>query len=87
MKARYKVIVDEFASEIQLGHLPAGSRLPTHRALASERAISLATATRIYSELEAMGLVRGETGRGTLSGKFCSHWDQVMINSELHQMC
>lgn len=65
MKARYKVIVDEFASAIQLGHLPAGTRLPTHRALASERAISLATATRIYSELEAMGLVRGETGRGT----------------------
>lgn len=65
MKARYKIVVDELASAIQLGHLPAGTRLPTHRALASERAISLATATRIYSELESMGLVRGETGRGT----------------------
>ncbi|MEQ4453190.1 PLP-dependent aminotransferase family protein [Kosakonia sp. YIM B13605] len=65
MKARYKAIVDSFASAIREGHLPAGSRLPTHRALSVEKQISLATATRVYAELESMGLVSGETGRGT----------------------
>ncbi len=65
MATRYKAIVDELAVAIRHGLLPAGSQLPTHRQLAKSRRISLATATRIYSELSAMGLVSGETGRGT----------------------
>ncbi|ENZ7809010.1 TPA: PLP-dependent aminotransferase family protein [Klebsiella pneumoniae] len=65
MKARYKAVVDRYAQAIRSGQLPAGSRLPTHRALAAGERISLATATRVYRELEEMGLVSGETGRGT----------------------
>lgn len=65
MKARYKTLVDAYAQAIRSGKLMAGSRLPTHRQLAAEHHISLATATRVYAELEAMGLVSGETGRGT----------------------
>ncbi len=65
MKARYKAVVDRYAQAIRSGQLPAGSRLPTHRILAAGERISLATATRIYRELEEMGLVSGETGRGT----------------------
>lgn len=65
MKARYKTLVDEFAQAIRTGKQAAGSRLPTHRQLSAQRGISLATATRVYAELEAMGLVSGETGRGT----------------------
>ncbi|MEU0034188.1 PLP-dependent aminotransferase family protein [Streptomyces sp. NPDC006333] len=61
----YEAIVDEFAASIRSGSLPAGTRLPTHRALARERRIALATATRVYAELAAMGLVVGEPGRGT----------------------
>lgn len=61
----YKAIVDEFAASIRSGALPAGTRLPTHRALTRERRIALATATRVYAELAAMGLVVGEPGRGT----------------------
>ncbi len=47
------------------GRLPAGTRLPTHRQLAAREGIALVTATRVYAELEAMGLVSGEQGRGT----------------------
>jgi DNA-binding transcriptional MocR family regulator len=65
MKARYKIIVDKLAELIRSGEIPAGSQLPTHRKLAAQEHISLATATRVYSELEIMGLVSGETGRGT----------------------
>lgn len=61
----YKAIVEEFAASIRSGTLPAGTRLPTHRALTRERRIALATATRVYAELAAMGLVVGEPGRGT----------------------
>ncbi|WP_324789753.1 PLP-dependent aminotransferase family protein [Streptomyces sp. H51] len=61
----YRAVVDEFAGAIRSGAIPAGARLPTHRALARERRIALATATRVYAELAALGLVMGEPGRGT----------------------
>ncbi len=64
-RARYKHVVDRLAADIRGGHLTPGTRLPTHRQLALEHGIALATATRIYAELENMGLVSGETGRGT----------------------
>lgn len=64
-QARYKQLVDEFAAEIRSGRLPPGTRLPTHRQLATKKRLALVTATRVYAELEAMGLVSGETGRGT----------------------
>jgi DNA-binding transcriptional MocR family regulator len=65
MKNRYKGLVDRYAAAIRSGTLTAGTQLPTHRRLAAEQKVSLATATRVYSELELMGLVSGETGRGT----------------------
>lgn len=64
-RARYKQLVDAFATRIRAGSLRPGTRLPTHRQLANEHGLALATATRVYAELEAMGLVSGETGRGT----------------------
>jgi len=63
--ARYKVVVDAFASDIRAGHLAAGTRLPTHRELATREHMALVTASRVYAELEAMGLVSSEQGRGT----------------------
>jgi DNA-binding transcriptional MocR family regulator len=63
--ARYKVVVDAFASDIRAGRLPSGTRLPTHRRLAAREGIALVTASRVYAELEAMGLVSAEQGRGT----------------------
>ena len=63
--ARYKTLVDALAAEIREGRLAPGTRLPTHRELAAREGLALVTATRVYAELEAMGLVSGETGRGT----------------------
>ncbi|WP_293775942.1 PLP-dependent aminotransferase family protein [uncultured Oxalicibacterium sp.] len=63
--ARYKTLVDRFVADIRAGRLPPGTRLPTHRNLAAREKLALVTATRVYAELEAMGLVSGETGRGT----------------------
>ncbi len=64
-RARYKSLVDTFAQAIRSGQMDPGTRLPTHRQLAASHGLALATATRVYAELEAMGLVSGETGRGT----------------------
>lgn len=64
-RSRYKSLVDTFAADIRSGRLPPGTRLPTHRQLATTEGLALVTASRVYAELEAMGLVSGETGRGT----------------------
>src|SRR5579859_1988884 len=63
--SRYQAVVDAFAADIRSGRLPAGTRLPTHRQLAALEGIALVTASRVYAELEAVGLVSGEQGRGT----------------------
>src|ERR1700735_93560 len=63
--SRYQAVVDALASDIRAGRLPAGTRLPTHRRLAAREGIAVATAARVYAELEAIGLVSGEQGRGT----------------------
>src|SRR4051812_3293183 len=63
--SRYKSVVDAMAADIRAGRLPAGTRLPTHRRLAATEGLAVMTASRVYAELEAMGLVSGETGRGT----------------------
>lgn len=64
-RIRYKRLVDQFAGKIRSGELPPATQLPTIRALMQSERIALATALRVYHELEAIGLVVGETGRGT----------------------
>ncbi|MEZ0113295.1 DNA-binding transcriptional MocR family regulator [Catenulispora sp. EB89] len=61
----YKTIADELAAAIRSGDLPAGTRLPTHRELARDRGVAVATISRVYAQLTAAGLVSGEIGRGT----------------------
>ena len=64
-RSRYKSLVDAFAADIRSARLAPGTRLPTHRQLAASEGLALVTASRVYAELEAMGLVSGEAGRGT----------------------
>lgn len=61
---RYRAIADELAAAIRAGTLAPGTRLPTHRDLARDRGVALATAGKVYAELSAAGLVAGEPGRG-----------------------
>lgn len=58
-------MVDAYAAKIRSGKLCAGTQLPTHRQLAAHEGIAVVTASRVYAELETMGLVSSEKGRGT----------------------
>lgn len=62
---RYVRLADQLATAIRDGRLAPGAKLPTHRAFAQKFNVALATATRVYGELERRGLVVGEAGRGT----------------------
>ncbi|WP_420557064.1 PLP-dependent aminotransferase family protein [Roseovarius sp.] len=64
-KARYIHLADMLSTAIEEGKLSPGTKLPTHRAFAEQFSVALATATRVYSEVERRGLIVGEAGRGT----------------------
>jgi len=57
-------LVAEFRELIAGGLVPAGSALPSVRALARERAISAFTAAEVYNVLVATGLIEARRGRG-----------------------
>ena len=63
--APYEQVRTQVATRIGDGRLPAGTRLPTVRALAGELGLAVNTVARVYKELEADGLVVTEGRRGT----------------------
>lgn len=62
---KYMQLAEMIAKTIHDGTLAPGSKMPTHRAFADKFDVALATATRVYGELERRGVVIGEAGRGT----------------------
>ncbi|WP_433566198.1 PLP-dependent aminotransferase family protein [Nocardia sp. CA-151230] len=61
----YTDVAAALAGQIRDGRWAPGQRLPTHRQLAAEHGIAVATATRVFAELKRAGLVVGEPGRGS----------------------
>ncbi|MCA9880207.1 MAG: PLP-dependent aminotransferase family protein [Thermomicrobiales bacterium] len=61
----YRQLEETLATAIGDGRLVPGDRLPSERALADQLGVSRTTTVTAYRELEARGLVRGSTGRGT----------------------
>lgn len=61
----YQQIANAIASDVAVGKLAAGAKLPTQRDLASLLGIAVTTVTRGYAEAERRGLIMCEVGRGT----------------------
>lgn len=61
----YEQLRSQIAARATSGELPAGTRLPTVRQLAVDLGIGVRTVQRVYSELEADGIVVTEGRRGT----------------------
>ena len=61
----FEQLRSQIASRARSGDLPAGTKLPTVRALAAELALAANTVARAYRELEADGVVVTEGRRGT----------------------
>ena len=61
----YEQLRAQIAARAATGDLPAGTRLPTVRALAVDLGIGVRTVQRVYTELEADGVVVTEGRRGT----------------------
>ena len=61
----YRALADLLAADIAQRRLEAGTRLPTHRALATQLGVTVGTVSRAYAEVARLGLIRGEVGRGS----------------------
>ncbi len=65
----YLSLAEQMARAIHEGRLEQGSRLPTHRRMADDLALSVQTVSRAYEELIRRGLISGEVGRGSFVQK------------------
>lgn len=61
----YEQLRAQIAARAATGDLPAGTRLPTVRQLAVDLGVGVRTVQRVYTELEADGVVVTEGRRGT----------------------
>lgn len=62
----YRQIESQLRDFILSGHLPAGTKLPSVRALAKDLACSVITTRRAYQDLEGDGFIRTRQGMGTV---------------------
>jgi DNA-binding GntR family transcriptional regulator len=64
--APYVQIIDHFRQEIGAGRLSDGDMLPSGREIAAQFGVSLATAAKVATGLQALGLVTPRPGAGTV---------------------
>lgn len=61
----FRVIADTIERDIAGGRFPLGERLPTHRAMANDLGVAVATVSRAYAELRRRGLTDARARGGT----------------------
>ncbi|MEX1021182.1 MAG: PLP-dependent aminotransferase family protein [Litorilinea sp.] len=61
----YRQIAEQIKTHISAGRLPAESRLPTVRRLATELGVTRLTVQNAYAELQSAGWTESTVGRGT----------------------
>jgi GntR family transcriptional regulator len=64
--APYVQIIEHYRQEIRAGRLKDGDMLPAGREIAQQFGVSLATAAKVASGLQALGLVTPRPGAGTV---------------------
>jgi GntR family transcriptional regulator len=61
----YRQIMQQVVEAIASGRLRAGEKLPSHRQLSEQLVIAPLTVKKAYDELEALGYIETQRGRGT----------------------
>ena len=64
--APYVQIIEHYRQEIRAGRLKDGDMLPSGREIAAQFGVSLATAAKVATGLQALGLVTPRPGAGTM---------------------
>src|ERR1700689_5483746 len=79
----YRQIMRQIAEAIAGGRLKSGDKLDSHRDLAEQLVIAPLTVKKAYDELEALGYIETQRGRGTF---VCAKLPQVSIEKQREQL-
>ena len=61
----YRQIMRQVVDAIAAGRLAAGDRIPSHRELSEQLVVAPLTVKKAYDELEVLGYLETQRGRGT----------------------
>jgi GntR family transcriptional regulator len=79
----YRQIMRQIEEAIAGGRLKPGDKLDSHRDLAEQLVIAPLTVKKAYDELEALGYIETQRGRGTF---VCAKLPQISIGKQREQL-
>jgi len=79
----YRQIMRQIAEAIAGGRLKPGDKLDSHRDLGEQLVIAPLTVKKAYDELEALGYIETQRGRGTF---VCAKLPRVSIEEQREQL-
>ncbi len=74
-RKKFLHLIDYITEAIDSGALAPGESLPTQRELSKKLNLSIGTITKAFMELEKMGYLSGEIGRGTFVRDIATEYD------------
>ncbi|MGQ9370279.1 MocR-like ectoine utilization transcription factor EhuR [Azospirillum sp. A39] len=78
---KHKQLADAIVADIESGRLRHGQRLPPHRELALSLGVSVQTVSLSYKEVERLGYLSSEVGRGTfVKSRVTDRADRFMLD-------
>ncbi len=79
----YRQLMRQISEAIAGGRLKPGDKLDSHRELAEQLVIAPLTVKKAYDELEALGFIETQRGRGTF---VCAKLPQVSLADQREQL-
>jgi GntR family transcriptional regulator len=79
----YRQIMRQITEAIAGGRVKSGDRLASHRELSEQLVIAPLTVKKAYDELEALGYIETQRGRGTF---VCAHLPELDHELQAHQL-
>ena len=79
----YRQLMRQITDAIAVGRLKAGEKLPSHRDLSEQLVIAPLTVKKAYDELELLGFLETQRGRGTF---VCARLPQPNPEQQMEQV-
>src|SRR5580698_255217 len=81
----YRQIMRQITEAIAGGRLKPGDRLASHRELSEQLVIAPLTVKKAYDELEALGYIETQRGRGTFVSARLPELDRADVTGQLQE--
>ena len=81
----YRQIMRQITEAIAGGRLKSGDKLTSHRELSEQLVIAPLTVKKAYDELETLGYIETQRGRGTFVSATLPESDRAHRTEQLHQ--